>query len=68
MKKITPDPYVYATGTCAAATADGMPVDLREGDVWAADDAFVLARPEFFAGTPPGPRFPRRSVAVEGAL
>ena len=63
MKK-TPPLYVYGTGTCAAATADGMPVNLKEGEVWDAKDAFVIARPEFFADEPPGPWFPRRSVAA----
>ena len=58
--------YVYATGTCGTATADGIGIVLREGDVWAADDPLVLARPGLFADTPPAPHFPRRTVAVEG--
>ena len=67
MRKIQPL-YMYATADCATATADGMPVNLREGEVWAGNDPVVLARPGLFCADPPGPRFPRRSVAVEGAL
>jgi hypothetical protein len=55
---------VYASATCAAATADGIPVTLVEGEPWASDDPFVVARPEFFSASPPGPAFPRRTVAV----
>lgn len=58
----------YATATCSAATADGMTVQMREGDVWDADDPFVVARPEFFSAFPPGPNFPRRTqLPVEQA-
>ena len=57
---------VFSTATCATATADGIGVDLREGDCWAADDPLVLARPGLFSDTPPAPNFPRRTVrAVE---
>jgi hypothetical protein len=56
--------YVYATATCATATSDGIPVDLREGDVWSADDALVLSRGGLFSATPPAPNFPRRTVRV----
>lgn len=59
---------VYATATCATATADGIGIVLREGDVWAADDPAVLAHPGLFSDTPPAPNFPRRTVrAVEQA-
>jgi hypothetical protein len=60
--------FVYSTATCATANSDGIGVDLREGDVWAADDPLVLARPGLFADFPPGPNFPRRTVhAIEQA-
>ena len=56
---------VYASADCAASTNDGIPVTVREGDVWAADDPFVIARPSLFSTEPPGPNFHRRTVAVE---
>ena len=60
--------YVYATANCGTATADGIGVNLREGDVWDALDPLVLARPGLFSDTPPAPHFPRRTVrAVEQA-
>jgi|GEM_PF-4553392 len=60
--------FVYAVATCGTATADGIGVVLREGDVWAADDPLVLLRPGLFADEPPAPNFPRRTVpAVEPA-
>ena len=62
MKK--PPLYVYAVADCAAGL-DGIIVNLREGDVWAGDDPLVLSRPGLFSDTPPGPRFPRRTVAPE---
>ena len=64
MKKIQAK-YVFVSGSCGTATADGLGVDLHEGDVWAADDPLVLARPGLFCDEPPAPRFPRRTVAVE---
>ena len=57
--------YVYATADCAAATPDGVTFSLFEGEVWDATDALVLSRPGLFSDTPPGPRFPRRTVAPE---
>ena len=60
--------FVFSTATCGTATADGIGIDLREGDVWAADDPLVLARPGLFSDTSPAPNFPRRTVpAVEQA-
>ena len=56
--------FVFATASCGTATADGLTVNLREGDVWAADDPLVLARPGLFSTEPPAPRFPRRTVAA----
>ena len=59
MKKIINPPlYVYAVATCATATPDGIPVSLREGDVWAGDDPLVLSRPGLFSDQPIAPRFP----------
>jgi hypothetical protein len=54
--------YVYSTGTCGTADADGIGYNLREGECWAADDPLVLLRPGLFSDTPPGPNFPRRTV------
>ena len=53
---------VYACATCGTATADGIGIDLREGDCWDASDPLVLARPGLFSDTPPAPHFPRRTV------
>jgi hypothetical protein len=55
------DYYVFATASCGTARADGVGVNLREGDVWSADDPLVIAKPGLFSKTPPGPAFPRRS-------
>ena len=63
MKKTQPL-YVYATADCAAGL-DGIIVNLREGECWAGDDPLVLSRPGLFCAEPPGPRFPRRTVAPE---
>ena len=52
---------VYAQSTCSAATADGIPVRMVEGEPWAAEDPFVKTHPGLFAATPPGPGFPRRT-------
>jgi hypothetical protein len=57
--------FVYSTATRATAREDGSAVSLREGDVWAADDPLVLARPGLFGDEPPAPNFPRRTVRVE---
>ena len=57
---------VFSTANCATATADGIGVNLREGDCWDASDPLVIARPGLFSDTPPAPRFPRRTVAVGG--
>lgn len=63
-KTTSPKPvYVYATANCGTTTGDGLSVNLREGDVWAADDPLVKLRPGLFSETPPAP-FPRRTVAA----
>jgi hypothetical protein len=62
-----PDPrYTYAAATVATDTAEGVSVVLKRGAVWAADDSFVLARPDLFCAdvTEVGPDWPRRTVAV----
>ena len=43
----------YACATCAASTSDGIPVNVREGDMWAADDPGVTSHPGLFSDTPP---------------
>lgn len=49
----TPDAaVVYAAATVACVTAEGVPVVLHEGDMWAADDALVLHRPDLFTSEP----------------
>jgi len=57
--------YVYSTANCGTCDTQGVDINLREGDVWAADDPLVLARPGLFSDTPPAPNFPRRTVRVE---
>ena len=56
--------FVYVAVSCATGTEDGSPVNLREGDVWAADDPIVRFHPDLFSAEPPAPSFPRRTVAV----
>ena len=62
-----PDPrFTYATATCCTDTSTGDGVALRRGDVYAADDAFVLEHPDLFSAdvSDCGPDFPRRTVAA----
>lgn len=33
--------------------ANGVIINMTEGEVWAADDPFVLARPDLFTDSPP---------------
>ena len=58
--------YVYATSNCGTDTAEGNPINLRRGDVFAADDPFCIARPDLFVADcrDVGPDFPRRTVAL----
>jgi hypothetical protein len=58
--------YVYAAQTVATDTAEGVSVVLKRGACWAADDNFVIARPDLFCAdvTDVGPDWPRRTVAV----
>lgn len=45
--------YVYANNDgLVANNVIGGSVMMRPGDVWFADDPFVLARPELFSATP----------------
>jgi hypothetical protein len=55
---------VFASATCVAVVDDGSTAALREGEPWAADDPFVLSRPDLFSDEPPAPHFPRRTVQV----
>jgi hypothetical protein len=57
--------YLYALSSCGTNTADGDSVNLRRGDVWAADDRFCRERPDLFTAdiTDCGPDLPRRTVA-----
>lgn len=46
--------YVYAVGDGMVLNrVAGGTVLLRRGDVWFADDPFVVSRPEMFSTTPP---------------
>lgn len=44
--------YVYALASMVVANPAGGTVRIREGDVWAADDPLVKARPALFSRTP----------------
>ena len=44
----------YALSTLSTANhANGVLIHMTEGEVWAADDPFVLARPDLFSDSPP---------------
>ena len=43
---------VVATMSVMTANRDGTPVMVKEGDVWAADDAFVADHPAIFGEIP----------------
>jgi hypothetical protein len=44
---------VFASMTCTTANpATGLLLRVTEGETWAADDPFVIARPELFSPTP----------------
>lgn len=45
--------YVYSANDGMVANHDGGTVFMKPGDVWFADDPFVLARPDLFQATPP---------------
>jgi hypothetical protein len=44
---------VFARQSCSVTDASGLKVRLVEGEVWAADDPLVRARPDFFSVLPP---------------
>lgn len=44
--------YKFANAQSVIAW-NGLRIRLNPGDVWAAEDAFVRARPELFADVPP---------------
>lgn len=48
---ITAPSVVFAVAT-AGCGADGMTLQIREGDTWAADDPIVLANPGLFSSEP----------------
>lgn len=50
---------VFAAATCGTETDDGLTVNLRAGDCWAADDPFVLGHPGLFQEE----AIPRRSTS-----
>jgi hypothetical protein len=62
--------YVYAIATCCTEAANGDSVNLRRGDVWAADDAAVLEHPALFSLDirDCGPDLPRRTVEQRDVL
>ena len=45
--------YVYALADGVAYRGDGSMVTTHRGTVWAADDPFVVERPDLFAAEPP---------------
>ncbi len=55
--------YVFATANTAAATSEGLSVAVMAGEPWDADDPFVRSHPGLFSEDPPGPIYPRRTVA-----
>jgi hypothetical protein len=58
---------VFASSTCSVRHA-GNTIRLEAGQCWAADDPFVLARPELFTATPSIVfRTASKGVAVEQA-
>lgn len=60
--------YVFATATLSTSDpSTGLIVSLTEGEVWASDDPFVLARPTFFTNQPPRLRRTRPAPAIETA-
>lgn len=47
------EPIVFALSTCTTTDpATGLIIRLREGELWAADDPFVKARPDLFGAQP----------------
>lgn len=59
-KKKSSSEVVYAAANCGTETAEGLTVNLRRGDCWAADDPFVLSHPSLFQEE----AIPRRTVAA----
>lgn len=46
------DGIVVCTADLFTSKDDGTPLSLRSGDVWAADDPYVKAHPEYFGDVP----------------
>jgi hypothetical protein len=55
-------PFVFALADCVTCTEHGTAIQLRRGDVWAADDPFVVFKSDMFSAEPPYMR--RTDVAV----
>ncbi len=59
---------VFAVSTCTTANpATGLLLRLNEGEAWASDDPFVVARPELFSQEPTRVRRTAPEVVVETA-
>ena len=60
--------FVFATATLSTSNPEtGLIVSLSEGETWAADDPFVIARPSFFSAQPPRLRRTRPAPSIETA-
>lgn len=44
--------YVFARSTTSTGSGDGRVFQIREGEVWAADDPLVKANPDLFSDEP----------------
>ena len=65
------DSVVFATRSCATEHG-GLPVTVRKGEAWAADDPLVQAKPDLF-GPPPkvrrtGPPVVERATRAPGEV
>ena len=63
-----PDQVVFAAATLSTANpADGVIIAIVEGEVWAADDPFVRARPDLFTDVAPVVRRTAAPAVIEQA-
>ena len=63
-----PRAFVFATATLSTSDpSTGLIISLSEGETWAADDPFVIARPSFFSSQPPKLRRTRPAAQIETA-
>ena len=59
---------VFVISTCTTANpATGLLLRLSEGEAWAANDPFVVARPELFSTEPTRIRRTTAEVVIETA-